>query len=122
LNTLKEFRRILRPRGVISHWIDRSDEYAYFDSKITPYNFLRFSQNLAMDQQPIELNQMRISDFRRVIGHAGPRIVDEKIRHGEEADLARVPHAEEFRVYPMDELLLSTLDSSARHSRAILDA
>jgi hypothetical protein len=40
-----------------------------------------------------------------VIGHAGFRIVDEKIRQGEEADLARVPLAEEFRVYPTDELL-----------------
>ena len=91
----------------MSHWIDLSDEYAYFDSKITPYNFLRFSpQSWRWINNPlIPLNRMRISDFRRVIGHAGFRIVDEKIRQGEEADLARVPLAEEFRVYPTDELL-----------------
>jgi SAM-dependent methyltransferase len=103
----EEFRRILRPGGVMSHWIDLSDEYAYFDSKITPYNFLRFSpQSWRWINNPlIPLNRMRISDFRRVIGQAGFRIVDEKIRQGEEADLARVPLAEEFRVYPTDELL-----------------
>jgi SAM-dependent methyltransferase len=107
LNILKAFRRILRPGGVMSHWIDLSDEYAYFDSKITPYNFLRFSpQSWRWINNPmIPLNRMRISDFRRVIIQAGFRIVDEKIRRGGKADLARVPLAQEFRAYPTDELL-----------------
>jgi SAM-dependent methyltransferase len=107
MDLLKEFRRILRPGGVMSHWIDLRDEYAYFDNKITPYNFLRFSpQSWRLINNPlIPLNRLRISDFRRAIGQAGFRIVEENIVRGEQADLARVPLAREFRAYATDDLL-----------------
>lgn len=107
MDILKEFKRILRPGGVMSHWIDLRDEYAYFDKKITPYNFLRFSpQSWRLINNPlIPLNRLRISDFRRAIGETGFRIVEENIARGEEADLARVPLAKEFRAYATDDLL-----------------
>jgi SAM-dependent methyltransferase len=107
LDILKEFRRILRLGGVMSHWIDLRDEYAYFDKKITPYNFLRFSPwGWRLINNPlIPLNRLRISDFRRAIGQTGFRIVEENIARGEEADLARVPLAKEFRAYATDDLL-----------------
>jgi SAM-dependent methyltransferase len=107
METLKEFRRIIRPGGVMSHWIDFRDEYAYFDNKISPYNFLRFShQSWRLINNPlIPLNRLRISDFRRAVGQAGFRIVDENIVRGEEADLLRVPLARQFRAYPTNDLL-----------------
>jgi SAM-dependent methyltransferase len=117
---LKEFRRTLRPGGVISHWIDLRDEYAYFDKKITPFNFLRFSRRSwrLIDNPLISNNRLRISDFRRAMGQAGFRIVDERIVRGKEADLTRVPLAEEFRGCPEDDLLaLAMFGSSACHSR-----
>jgi SAM-dependent methyltransferase len=107
METLKEFRRTIRPGGVMSHWIDLRDEYAYFDNKISPYNFLRFSRQSCrlIDNPLIPLNRLRISDFQRMVCEAGFRIVEESMVRGDEADLTRVPLAEEFRAYPADDLL-----------------
>ena len=105
--TLKECRRILRGSGVMSHWIDLRDEYACFDPKITPYNFLRFSNRSwqLINNPLIPLNRLRSSDFRKAFRLAGFRIVDEKIERGEEQELVRVPVAEKFHDYPKEDLL-----------------
>ena len=43
LDILKEFKRIAKPGGVMSHAIDMSDHFAHLDKSITLYNFLKFS-------------------------------------------------------------------------------
>ncbi len=37
---LREFKRVIKPGGLMSHFIDMSDHFAHFDSRITIYNFL----------------------------------------------------------------------------------
>ncbi len=41
---LDECRRLLRPGGVVSAWIDYKDHYAAFDDRLSPYNFLQFDE------------------------------------------------------------------------------
>src|SRR5262249_10318493 len=64
---LKELRRIAAPNAVMSHSIDVSDYYTSFDSRMSPFNFLRFSDRLwGWLNNPITpLNRLRISDYRR---------------------------------------------------------
>ncbi len=108
VDILKECNRILCPGGVMSHWIDMRDECAYFDSNITPYNFLRFShwswQLINNPLVPLN-NRLRVSDFRHSLHLAGFHIVDERIERGEERELARVALAKEFQAYPKEDLL-----------------
>ncbi|MGH8611014.1 MAG: class I SAM-dependent methyltransferase [Gammaproteobacteria bacterium] len=103
----RAFKRNLGPGGVMSHWIDLSDEYAYFDRRITPFNFLRFSPRAwrLIDNDMIPHNRLRLTDFRRLIGEAGFCITEERVVRGNEADLAGVPLAPEFHAHPKDDLL-----------------
>lgn len=107
IGMLRICKRILRIGGVMSHWIDLRDEYAYFDNTITPYNFLRFSDRGwdIINNSLIPLNRLRLSDFCQALRLAGFRIVDETTELGEEQELARVPVAEKFRDYPKEDLL-----------------
>lgn len=40
---LKEFKRIVAPNGLQSHFVDMSDHFAHFDTSINIYNFLQYS-------------------------------------------------------------------------------
>lgn len=40
---LKEFKRLLKPTGVMSHFIDMTDHFAHLDKTISVYNYLKFS-------------------------------------------------------------------------------
>src|SRR4029078_511022 len=40
---LKDFKRVVKKDGVMSHFIDMSDHFAHFDKSINIYNFLRFT-------------------------------------------------------------------------------
>lgn len=42
----REWWRILRPGGVMSHIVDHSDHYSHFDRSISPVNFLKFSETV----------------------------------------------------------------------------
>ena len=41
---LKEFKRVIRPGGVMTHFIDMTDHFAHLDASINEYQFLRFSK------------------------------------------------------------------------------
>ncbi|MDB5283282.1 MAG: hypothetical protein JWO06_2357, partial [Bacteroidota bacterium] len=43
IDILKEFKRIAKRGGVMSHAIDMSDHFAHLDKSITLYNFLQYS-------------------------------------------------------------------------------
>ncbi len=40
---LREWRRVLKPGGLMSHIVDHSDHYSHFDRSISPVHFLKFS-------------------------------------------------------------------------------
>jgi SAM-dependent methyltransferase len=104
----REFRRVLRPSGIMSHHIDLQDEYAYFDHSLSPFNFLRYSDAAwRRIRNPFTpLNRMRIGEYRRLIEEAGFRILSENNRQGSTGDLRKVPLASRFRDIDTEDLLV----------------
>ncbi len=107
---LKEFRRLATPRGTQSHYLNLVDQYWYFDSSITPYNFLQFtSQRWKYFNSPLTWqNRMRISDFREVFNEAGYQITKETNVSGKLSDLQRIQLAPEFQKHATEDLLVLT--------------
>jgi hypothetical protein len=106
---LAEFRRIISPRGVMSHEIDLADQYAGFDHSITQFNFLKFSDRVwhLINNPLIPLNRLRIADYRELIVGGDFQIVAEDLTNGTVAELATVQLAPRFRAYAEDDLLVT---------------
>lgn len=70
---LTESGRLLRPGGVMSSAIDLQDHYSYFDSSITPYNFLKFNDRTwRLVNSPMHYqNRLRLSEYERLFRDAG---------------------------------------------------
>ncbi|MGB3802242.1 MAG: class I SAM-dependent methyltransferase, partial [Lewinella sp.] len=81
---LLEFRRVWKPDGVMSHFIDLSDHFAHMDDRITIYNFLRFSARdwarIDNDIQP--QNRLRWPDYREMYREVGLPVREEEVRPG----------------------------------------
>jgi hypothetical protein len=105
---LQEFRRITAPDAVMSHTIGLGDQYASYDSGITQFNFLRFSDRAWrwLNNPIIPLNRLRVSDYRKAFSESGFQVVDETSQRGDPLDLARTPLAAQFRGYSIDDLLV----------------
>lgn len=77
---LAECRRILRPGGVASFFIDYSDHYSLLDISITPYNFLGYSErrwrlfNSALQFQ----NRLRHSQYVAMFDEAGFDVIEDR--------------------------------------------
>jgi len=93
LGILREFRRIVRPGGVQSHFVDLSDHFAHFDTSITIYHFLRFSPAAWrwIDNTVQPLNRLRITDYRRLYHETSLPISEENLRAGNVERLRTVP-------------------------------
>lgn len=99
INILREFKRVLRPGGIQSHFIDLSDHFAHFDTSITIYHFLRFSPAAWrwIDNSIQPLNRLRLPDYRQLYREADIPITDESCRPGNLAELRTVPVHASFR-------------------------
>ena len=106
---LRECHRILADDGHMSMLVDYQDHYSYFDSQITPYNFLRFSDrtwrlfNPSLHYQ----NRLRHSDYVRLFEEAGFRILEVQPAPVGDADrsaLRSVPLDRQFAQYAADDL------------------
>lgn len=109
---LAEFRRVASARSLMAHGLDLADEFAKFDSNITDFNFLRFSERQwRWRNSPITPNnRLRVPDYRELIERAGFLIQAEENRLGSPEELRQIPLAQEFRHYaPADLLVLYSL-------------
>jgi SAM-dependent methyltransferase len=106
---LKEFKRVVKPTGVMSHFVDLSDHFAHMDGSINIYNFLRFSakQWRMIDNDIQPQNRLRWKDYRAMYTDLGIPIRHEEIRKGDTSLVAEIPLAEEFRAYTAEELAVS---------------
>jgi len=105
---LAQCRRILRPDGVMSMWIDYSDHYSHSDPAISAYNFLQFSaERWAPHNSHLQFqNRLRHGDYRCLFVEAGFEVTAEMRFHADDWQQAldRIEIDEEFRNVSREEL------------------
>lgn len=106
---LKEFKRLLKPGGLMSHHIDMSDHFAHFDTSISIYNFLKFSakQWKLIDNKIQPQNRLRYIDFIKMYQRLQIPITEEKLWEGAPEQLAKIKIAPEFMQYSIADLAIS---------------
>jgi Methyltransferase domain len=105
----QEFARLASPGAVTVHSILMSDHYVRFDHNISDFNFLKYSKKAwHYLNSPVEYqSRYRVTDYRRLQEVSGFRIVREDNTRGSRADLESVKLDAEFRMYPVEDLLVT---------------
>lgn len=77
---LRESRRILRDDGLFRIRIDYQDHYWYFDSRLSPYNFLRFDERAWRRFNPSlhYQNRLRHDGFIDLVTRSGWTIIEDE--------------------------------------------
>jgi SAM-dependent methyltransferase len=106
---LRECHRILRDDGLMSVLIDYDDHYSYFDTTISGYNFLQYSDRMWATFNPAlhYQNRMRHRDYLNLFDAAEFDIVEEQCKEGTETDLKAIEQLsleERFGAYSLREL------------------
>ena len=103
---LTEFARLLHPAGLMSHSIDLSDHYSHFDRRLSPYNFLRFSESSWRwyNNRLAYQNRCRFSDYRRMLLEAGFEVLEERTSAPRAELLREVPLWPGFQAYETADL------------------
>jgi SAM-dependent methyltransferase len=107
---LRESHRLLADGGIVSCSIDMQDHYAFDDTRISVYNFLRYSDrrwrfiNSSLHYQ----NRLRARDYRELFAEAGLATIHDVLytpAAEHRAQLRRLPLAPRFaRGYTVGEL------------------
>ena len=106
---IKEFQRILKPSGTMSHFVDLSDHFAHFDPSINIYNFLRYGEATwaRIDNRIQPQNRLRWPAYLKMYRDLAIEVQHEDVRPGEPSLLSKVPVHEEFAQYTAEELAVS---------------
>ena len=106
----QEFRRLPSPSGVMSHFVDMADHYVHFDDRLSPYNFLRYSESTwRLLNNPLQyLNRLRIADYRALHTATGFTIRQEDSDASAADRLAGIRLAAEFQLYSGADLAVTS--------------
>lgn len=106
---LQEFKRVLKPEGIMSHFIDMSDHFAHLDSSITIYNFLRYSEATwaRIDNSVQPQNRWRLSDYEQLYKELDFTITEKEYRPGEPEALAQTELHADFAHRDKEDLAVS---------------
>ncbi len=106
---LKEFKRLVKNDGVMSHFIDLSDHFAHFDKSINIYNFLRFSPTewKWIDNSIQPQNRLRFCDYEKMYIQLGIEYTKEQVRPGSLEELEAIKIHKDFEGYTKSELAVS---------------
>lgn len=109
VDIIKEFKRVLKNEGVMSHFIDMSDHFAHFDKKINIYNFLKFSNKKwnIIDNSIQPQNRLRYRDYTKIYSDLNIPITQEKIETGDVELLKKMKISTQFKDYSIEELAIS---------------
>jgi len=86
---LRECHRILRDDGLMSVLVDYDDHYSYFDTKVSGYNFLQYSDRMWVMFNPAlhYQNRLRHRDYLDLFQAAGFDVVEDQHKEMTETDL-----------------------------------
>lgn len=100
---LGECRRILKPAGICSFWVDYQDHWSYFDKGLSPHNFLQFSDRIWPLYNPglQYQNRLRHSDYIKAFESSGFEVLSVEPRLGEAPSMQI---AEKFARYRANDL------------------
>jgi len=106
---LVEFKRVLKPGGMMSHFIDMSDHFAHFDHHISIYNFLKFSakQWKLLDNSIQPQNRMRFRDYTEMYRELGLAASEKIISEGSIEELGGIKIHSDYSGYTEEELAIS---------------
>lgn len=115
---LRESARVLRPDGVSLHSVNCGDHYAYFDSSITPINYLKYStrQWQRWNNRLLYQNRLRPADFLQLAEEAGLQVALSRFTPRERL-LKMLPAlgvADEFSDYAPDQLCATSIAFAGR--------
>lgn len=81
---LREFKRIIKPEGIMSHFIDLTDHFAHFDQTINAYNFLQYSEKKwgLIDNTIQPQNRLRWKDYLQIYSEVGISYREIAVRSG----------------------------------------
>lgn len=106
---LKEFQRVLKPKGMMSHFIDMSDHFAHMDGSITIYNFLKYSKEQwkRIDNTVQPQNRWRLKDYLDLYTDLGISVIDQKIRPGSSEEVKALKLHSDYQAYTPEEIAVS---------------
>ncbi len=106
---LKEFKRLLKKDGIMSHFIDMSDHFAHLDKSITIYNYLRYSESKwkLIDNSIQPQNRWRINDYRKLYAANNFTILEELNRPGNEDEVKSINIKPPFNQYSVKDIAIS---------------
>jgi len=109
VDILEEFARILRPAGLMSHFIDMSDHFAHMDSSISIYNFLRYSEKTwqRIDNKVQPQNRLRLPDYEAMLRQCGFCLAEREIRPGDLTLLQTLSLSSPFTNYKPEDIAIS---------------
>jgi len=105
----KEFKRVQKPNGIQSHFIDMSDHFAHADGGITIYNYLKYTEAkwLRIDNSVQPQNRMRINQYRDLYKTVGLHILEEELRPGSISDLDKVTLSAPYNTFKKEDVAVS---------------
>jgi len=120
---LIECHRLLKNDGLISFRIDYQDHYSYFDSRISVYNFMQYSdKNWKIFSPALQYqNRLRHRDYLHLFRKAEFEVVEEQCTEGTAADLEIIKMLrldERFKEYSLEELAVRNALIVLRKRRA----
>lgn len=116
---MRQFKRILKPRGATCHIIDLSDHWEHKDKSISRVNFLKYPDWLwrLTCLHPLNYqNRLRRIEYKQILLDAGFEITaDTAETHAASLEaLKTLPLAERFQRFTRDELAIITASFVAR--------
>ncbi|MEY2398496.1 MAG: hypothetical protein QOJ00_1670 [Actinomycetota bacterium] len=108
---LRELRRILRPGGVCSFFIDAGDHFARFDKSIASNNFLRYSEK-QWSRFVADLsyhNRLRYPQYMELFAQAGFTVLSEEHWAGGSWELDRAQVHSDFQKFSDDDLAITAI-------------
>lgn len=95
--------------GVMSHFIDMSDHFAHFDSNISIYNFLKYSDRewAIIDNSIQPQNRLRFIDYIRLFRSHHIPISRTDIEIGNIEELGRISLNSKYKDYSLEDLAVS---------------